>query len=233
MQPRHAIWWFVVGACVPVAEPLPLAEMPELAITLSPWSSWLSVELANVSDADGACAVLADDVSAEVNGAPMEITGRGGFDTANEGFPCSAAHLSLTMPPQVDPAVFVLRDRSTTITVELGDRLLARDGGLLPSGNQDLYGGETYTIAWSPRSDLEAGYGVHLTRPDGMQLTLDSTLTDAGVEFTEPLAAVTLAGGSGQLELSAGHLTQVPCRAARCSVVTEFGLKLPVQLHLP
>jgi hypothetical protein len=113
------------------------------AIEVDPW-------------AIGACVTLDDDFQSTLNGVPMAIRSRGGSGgSIGSSVPCYPPVIELIGPPTTDSAVIAISYPRHTISIDLGDLLVARSAQPVPDGPFVFEPGKPITLRWSPASDLQ------------------------------------------------------------------------------
>lgn len=150
------------------------------------------------------CLLLGDDVEATLNGIPFEVIERGGAEASS----CVLPVMRLAALPEASAASVVIRDRTTTLSCDLGDTLTRFP---IEHASWQLPVGDRVTVHATRPADthvLKAELVV-----DGTVVDLpDQTQVDSDVSFTVPGPYA----GTAQLRMTAQHDYSGPIDNNRC-----------------
>lgn len=128
-----------------------------------------------------ACVTLDDEFQSTLNGVPMAIQSRGGSGgSIGSSDPCYPPIVELSGPPATDSAAIMISYPRHTISIDLGDLLVARSAQPVPDGPFVFEPGKAIMLRWSPASDLQR-----------YQPRVEFSLTGT---LTRDIAPVTVAG---------------------------------------
>jgi hypothetical protein len=139
------------------------------------------------------CAQLDPTFKATLDGVELPRVDAGEWRCYGPSGPgCVAPTLQLSAPAASPDATLVLSDRSTTLTLALGD-LLAERTATPPGGNWSFLARQTVSVQWSPATDLASS-------SPGASVSQPCPACPSGVTYT-PLDAQ-IVPGSGAIEFA-------------------------------
>jgi hypothetical protein len=210
---KHVVLVLFASGCIfAEAEPVPLAELPDLHVELQGGPDHLRVSLhASEAAEPDVCWRFARGFSATVAGRPLTIVDPGTFD----GEDCFEPILDLVDPDPTPDATLVLEDDSKSIAVPLGEMFVPRTAQLSPPGPWSFSSGQHVYATLSPQ-DAQARLLVFVdfVPASGAELTLSTGPVGDLVSFTMP-ASTTSQQAHLELTLIEWPL-KVPCGAAVC-----------------
>ena len=145
----------------------------------------------------GQCPLLADDLVATFDGAPMEIANRGGYDDTGWGDSgCDGFDLRLdNATPHAGESTIVIHDATATWTIA-GNDLLTDDLALVTA----VAPGTSATVTWRSAPSIDTAYAQLTSGPNGNDVQSE-TPTTAGDAITIAITAAT--PGSATLTINA------------------------------
>lgn len=137
--------------------------------------------------ADGARCPKFPSLVAALDGNSVPLTTQGGWTSDN--FPvCMAPAISRAIQPSaLASSVMTIGDPTKTITLELGDRLQLRTAALVAPPAQGYRPGESISVRWSHRDDLDKLPELSVERTSEPLAIAPATITRAGDTLTFPL----------------------------------------------
>lgn len=159
----------------PVERRTTLAQLPEVGaeVTIEQGSEGMKLEVivryagrahspdrALGSKASPYCPVLGEGFAFHLGDAGIGVTSSGELEVngLDEHFVCHHPSVTMIVPPFLQRAdtQLILRDSSKTITIELGDRLVARAVTLVDRPSGELLRDEPFSVRFSPDGALAA-----------------------------------------------------------------------------
>lgn len=212
---------FATGCLFADAQPLPLAEMPDLRVEIDGTPDRLRVSL-HASDAvePDVCWRLEGGFEARAAGQALAIVEPGSYD----GEDCFEPILELAGPVPAADATLEIGDGSKTISAPLGN-MLARRVAELPQG--PLSSGQIVFARIAPGDDLDRHVGfVSFVPAAGEAQQLSAHLDGERLTFTMPTSDEP---EQGQLEVQLIEWPRtIECGAAVCQRTQRTSWRQPV-----